>query len=56
MTLKLSQYSVPDAERFGTILNNMTLKQSYRHKTKIGSFGTILNNMTLKPRRSIFSP
>ncbi len=54
MTLKHPPWYTSRRCRFGTILNNMTLKPSVLISVLILSFGTILNNMTLKPRRIIF--
>ncbi|EEU68634.1 conserved hypothetical protein [Enterococcus faecalis Merz96] len=56
MTLKLGRGCYDGVVRFGTILNNMTLKHKGVYTDYSGGFGTILNNMTLKPRRIIFSP
>ena len=56
MTLKHENIGSNQSGSFGTILNNMTLKQMANKALTQACFGTILNNMTLKPRRIIFSP
>ena len=49
MNLKLVGYFSNNLRRFGTILNNMTLKHADIKNLPEEGFGTILNNMTLKP-------
>ncbi|HBA1487049.1 TPA: hypothetical protein J8W90_001736 [Enterococcus faecalis] len=48
MTLKLHHWYKFGGKCFGTILNNMTLKQAIDMISEAVCFGTILNNMTLK--------